>query len=208
MQKPAALPLVRVFAVPGDARRGRIVAGNATFPCALGKGGVSHAKREGDGATPAGMHLPVAGWYRADRISRPVSGVPLRPLRPSDGWCDAPGHRLYNRPVTLPFQARHEAMWRDDHLYDIVIDLGWNARPRVQGRGSAIFLHLARENFGPTEGCIALPRDKARRLLALIGPRTRIVIADKPRPLPKPVPKPVRKRHAGAKASTLRPRKR
>lgn len=193
MQRPAALPLIRVFAapsalLPGAPRRGRIVAGNVSIICVLGKGGVTHDKREGDGATPAGAHRPVHGFYRADRIRKPVTAVPLAPLRANDGWCDEPGHGRYNRHVALPFSARHETMWRDDHLYDIVIDLGWNARPRAQGRGSAIFLHLAREDGGPTEGCIAVPRDKARRLLALIGPRTRIVVADKPKPLRKAAP--------------------
>lgn len=183
MPKATALPSIRVFAAVGNPRRGRIVAGNVAIPCALGKGGISRDKREGDGATPAGTHRPVRGYYRADRVAKPVTGVPLAPLRPSDGWCDEPGHRGYNRKVLRPFPASHEAMWRDDHLYDIVIDLGWNARPRVQGRGSAIFLHLARENLGPTEGCVAVPQDKARRLLALIGPRTRIVVAGKPKPV-------------------------
>lgn len=194
MPKPAALPLVRVFPAVGDPRRGRIVAGNVVVACALGKGGVSRAKREGDGATPAGAHRPLHGFYRADRIARPVTGVPLAPLRRADGWCDEPGHRSYNRKVTLPFPARHEAMWRDDHVYDIVIDLGWNASPRIQGRGSAIFLHLAHADRRPTEGCVAVPRDKVRRLLALLGPRTRIVVAGKPKPVrAKAAPKPKRR---------------
>ena len=210
MQRPAALPLIRVFATPGvswpgaplrgTSLRGRIVAGNVSIAGALGKGGITHGKREGDGATPAGAHRPVHGYYRADRIRKPATAVPLAPLRADDGWCDATGHSRYNRHVTLPFPARHETMWRDDHLYDIVIDLGWNARPRAQRRGSAIFLHLAREDGGPTEGCIAVPRDKARRLLALLGPRTRSVVAGKP--------KPVRKRKSVRKPVPVKPRRR
>lgn len=179
----AALRTIHVFPSPDNPRRGRIVAGNVVIACALGKGGITRAKREGDSATPAGAHRPLHGYYRADRVSRPRTTVPLVPLRRSDGWCDAPGHRSYNRHVTLPFTARHETMWRDDHVYDIVIDLGWNLRPRIQGHGSAIFLHLARDGLAPTEGCIAVPRDKAERLLALIGPQTRIIVCGKPKPV-------------------------
>lgn len=189
MPKSAILSRIRVFARVADRRRGLIVAGNLILPCALGAGAIGHAKREGDGATPAGTHRAVRGWYRPDRVRRPVTRIPLEALRRTDGWCDAPGHRRYNRKVDLPFGARHETMWRDDHLYDVVVDLGWNARPRVQGRGSAIFLHLARDGFGPTEGCIAVPRGRAHRLLAAIGPRTRIVVADKPKPVRKLKPR-------------------
>lgn len=196
MAEATTLSLIRVFSTVSNPRRGWILAGNVIIPCALGTGGIQHDKREGDGATPVGVHRPLHGFYRADRIRKPATGVPLVPLRSNDGWCDEPGHPRYNRHVHLPFRARHESMWRDDHLYDIVIDLGWNARPRIQGRGSAIFLHLARENFGPTEGCIAVPWNKARRLLALIGPRTRIVVAGKAKPVrPKPEARPsLRKR--------------
>ncbi|MFC0217650.1 L,D-transpeptidase [Pseudochelatococcus lubricantis] len=192
MKKSTTFSRIRVFAGVGDRRRGRIAAGQMTIACALGKGGIAAVKREGDGVTPAGVHHAVRGWYRADRLHRPATTVPLAPLRADDGWCDEPGHRLYNRPVRLPFPARHERMWRDDRLYDIVLDLGWNARPRVQGRGSAIFLHLARENFGPTEGCVAVPRARAARLLAVLGPRTTIVVGHNARPVRRSRPKAAR----------------
>jgi L,D-peptidoglycan transpeptidase YkuD (ErfK/YbiS/YcfS/YnhG family) len=123
---------------------------------AIGRGGVRSDKREGDGATPAGV-LPLRRvLYRADRIGVPVCATPRAPLAPQDGWCDDPGHADYNRLVRLPHPARHEALWRDDGLYDVIGVLGWNDAPVAPGRGSAIFLHVARPQYAPTEGCIAL----------------------------------------------------
>lgn len=133
-------------------------------------------KREGDGGTPLGRLRVLRGFYRADRIRRPRTRLPLQPIRPENGWCDAPGHRRYNQGVTLPFAASHERMWRDDHLYDVVLDLDWNRHPAIRGRGSAIFLHCARPGFLPTEGCVAIDRRAAARLLACIGPDTVIAL--------------------------------
>jgi L,D-peptidoglycan transpeptidase YkuD (ErfK/YbiS/YcfS/YnhG family) len=123
---------------------------------AAGRGLVRVDKTEGDGATPAGL-LPLrAVYYRADRVTPPRCAVPRLPLSPHDGWCDDPCDPFYNRPVTLPYAARHEGLWRADGLYDVVCVLGWNDGPVVARRGSAIFLHVAADDFRPTEGCIAL----------------------------------------------------
>jgi L,D-peptidoglycan transpeptidase YkuD (ErfK/YbiS/YcfS/YnhG family) len=140
--------------------------GTETFRAALGFGGIRADKREGDGATPVGL-LPLREvLYRADRIPAPNSAVPVRPLAPSDGWCDDPAHPAYNRPIRLPTAARAEALWRDDASYDIIGVLGWNDDPVQPGRGSAIFLHVARPDFAPTEGCIALAPDVLRHVIA------------------------------------------
>lgn len=93
-----------------------------------------------------------------------------------DGWCDAPSDRNYNRGVTLPYSASTERMWRDDELYDVVGILDHNARPRVRGRGSAIFLHVARAGYRPTEGCVALARGDLMRVLRLVGRGARLII--------------------------------
>ena len=180
--KRATLALIRVYRSPIDHRRGRIVAGPLTIPCALGRAGTTHCKREGDGATPAGRFRLLGCFYRADRGRRPPSKLPTAAIRPTDGWCDDPNDRRYNRPVRLPYPARHERMWRDDHLYNVVVDIAWNRGPVVRGRGSAIFLHLARPDFAPTEGCVAVPPQAARRLLQRIGPNTRIEIVGTPPP--------------------------
>jgi L,D-peptidoglycan transpeptidase YkuD (ErfK/YbiS/YcfS/YnhG family) len=137
------------------------------FRAACGRGGMRADKQEGDGATPVAV-LPLRRvLYRADRVARPAAAVPVEPLAPNDGWCDDPTHADYNRPVTVPHSARHEALWRPDDLYDVIGVLGWNDSPVVRGRGSAIFLHVARPDYAPTEGCIALALPDLRHLLAL-----------------------------------------
>jgi len=156
--------------LPRSRRKGLLSLGPITVPCALGKAGVSASKREGDGATPFGRFEILYGYYRADRLRRPVTGVPLRPVSPHDGWCDDPGHPRYNRHVELPFPASHECLWRADHLYDIVLVLNCNYRPAVRGRGSAIFFHLAREGYLPTEGCVAVSKSDMLRVLAGLEP--------------------------------------
>nr|WP_255575222.1 L,D-transpeptidase family protein [Caldovatus aquaticus] len=142
--------------------------GVGVFRCALGRGGVRdpRAKREGDGATPAAL-LPLRRvLWRADRVAKPRCAVPAEPIAPEDGWCDAPRHPDYNRPVRLPHPARCERLWRADAVYDILGVLGWNDAPVEPGRGSAIFLHLARPDYAPTEGCVALAERDLRAVLA------------------------------------------
>lgn len=171
------LSRLRVSALAGDRRRGRLAAGALVLPCALGRSGPVRAKREGDGGTPCGAHRVLGGFFRPDRLRTPRSGLRLSPLRPRAGWCDDAGDRRYNRPLALPCrEASCETMWREDGLYDVVLDLAWNRGPIRRGRGSAIFLHLARPGFAPTEGCVALRRADLLRLLPRLGPGTRIVV--------------------------------
>lgn len=136
------------------------------FRAALGRGGVTDQKQEGDGATPAGLLTLRRVLFRADRVARPRAAVPVSPLAPQDGWCDDPAAAEYNRPVRLPFEGRHEALWRTDEIYDLIGVLGWNDAPVERGRGSAIFLHLARPDLAPTEGCVALARADLVAVLA------------------------------------------
>ncbi len=148
--------------------------------CALGKGGVRPAadKREGDGATPLGVWPIRRLLYRPDRGGRPETALPSAPIRPEDGWCDAPADPAYNRPVALPYPASAERMWRDDHVYDLVVVLGHNDDPTVPDAGSAIFLHLARPDYSPTEGCVALARPDLEALLAAAKPGDLLEIRD------------------------------
>lgn len=154
----------------------RLRFGMQSIRCRIGRAGVTHAKREGDGATPAGILRIVQGFWRADRRLPPRTGVPLRPIRFADGWCDAPGDRNYNRPVRLPYPASCEAMAREDGQYDVVLDLDWNRAARQQGRGSAIFLHIMSEGRGGTAGCIALERRRIDFVLGLLSRRTRLMV--------------------------------
>lgn len=158
-----------VRACPSDPRRGLISVGTLQLPCALGRSGVSQRKREGDGATPRARLVPIRIFYRPDKTLRPTGrSLPQQRIKTTDGWCDAPHAFAYNRRVTLPFAHSHERLWRDDHLYDLVIETDWNHCPRRPSHGSAIFIHLARPGYQPTEGCIALTRKDMRLLLAVI----------------------------------------
>lgn len=162
---------------PGLRQRGILTLGGRAIPVALGRSGIARDKREGDGRTPAGRWRIVRVLYRPDHGPRPVTPLPTAAIRRNDGWCDDPRDRRYNRPVRLPFAPSHERMWRDDHLYDLVLVLDHNTRPRVAGRGSAVFVHLARPGFTPTEGCVALKRDDLRRLVARLRPGAELVIS-------------------------------
>lgn len=145
-------------------------------PCAIGRAGIAADKREGDGATPVGAFPLRRVLYRPDRLARPETGLPVTPIAADDGWCDDPAHPAYNRPVKRPFPASHEVMWRDDHVYDLVVVLGHNDDPPVPGLGSAVFLHLARPDYEGTAGCVALARPDLLRLLAFCRPGDRLLV--------------------------------
>lgn len=134
--------------------------GDQTFPCAWGRGGISSEKREGDGATPVGTFPFRRAFYRADRLERPETLLPLQALSEKDGWCDDIYDELYNQHISLPYPGRHEKLWREDHVYDLILVVGHNDDPIKPGQGSAIFVHLLRPERTPTEGCVALtPQD-------------------------------------------------
>jgi len=139
--------------------------GTQQYRCALGRSGIGGQKQEGDGITPSGRYPLRRLMYRADRLARPASQLAMAKIQPDDGWCDAPGDPAYNQPVRLPYGASTESMWRTDGLYDLVVILGYNDDPVVAGAGSAIFMHVASAEYGPTEGCVALARDDLLELL-------------------------------------------
>lgn len=132
----------------------------------IGKNGVTDQKQEGDHATPIGIFPLRKVYYRADRIEKPKTILPVEPLAHHDGWCDDPQSADYNRSIKLPHPARHERLWREDAVYNLIVVMGYNDAPPVSGRGSAIFMHLKRPDGTPTEGCIALSESDLRALLA------------------------------------------
>ena len=160
----------------------RLVQDGRVYDCALGAGGMTADKREGDGATPIGRYPLRRVLYRPDRLSAPETRLPIEAIGPEDGWCDAPADPQYNRPVRLPYAASHEKLWREDGVYDIVVILGHNDDPPVAGAGSAIFLHVARTGYAPTEGCVALALDDLQRVLSGCGPGDHIEIVGEPYP--------------------------
>jgi L,D-peptidoglycan transpeptidase YkuD (ErfK/YbiS/YcfS/YnhG family) len=161
---------------PAQPTRGVLLAGTLALPVALGRAGIKANKREGDGATPRGTFRLKRLWWRADRQPRPATGLPARRIGPNDGWCEDPSDRCYNRPIKLAPASAADRLARADGLYDFIIEIDHNTRPRVAGRGSAVFIHVARPGFAPTAGCVALEFNSLRRLLARVGPRTRIMV--------------------------------
>jgi L,D-peptidoglycan transpeptidase YkuD (ErfK/YbiS/YcfS/YnhG family) len=155
-----------VARAPGDRSRGILRGAGGIFPVALGRAGIKANKREGDGATPRGRFRLRQLWWRGDRISRPHAAFPSRAIRRDDAWCEDATDRRYNRPIRLSPQAPGDRLWRDDHLYDLIIELDHNTRPRIANRGSAVFIHFARPGLLPTAGCVALRAQDFRSLLA------------------------------------------
>ncbi len=168
---------IQVCRSPLLPNRGRLIMSALSFPCAVGRSGFTPRKTEGDGGTPIGKWSVRQIFFRADRSPRPQTSIPARAIRPADGWCDAPWDGNYNRLVTLPYGASAERLWRDDHLYDLIAVLGYNDHPRIQGRGSAIFMHVAHEGFSPTEGCVALEEHHLRLVIRNCGLRTLVAIS-------------------------------
>lgn len=158
---------------PGNKSQGLMNASGTVFPCALGRCGISANKREGDGATPLAAMRILSGYFRDDHFrSGRRTGLAMAPISADLGWCEVPNDRNYNRPVKIPYDASHETMRRADRLYDTCLVLDWNIRPRRRGRGSAIFFHLARPGFTPTQGCVAVTAKVMARLLPLLSTRT------------------------------------
>jgi len=175
-RKHKPLSAIRVRAAAGNPRRGWLTAGSLTIPVALGRGGIRANKREGDGGTPRGQFRPRQLWWRGDRHVRPQTHLPVRAIAADDAWCEDSTDRHYNRPIRRGPGQGGDKLTRADHLYDFIVEIDHNTRPRIPGRGSAVFLHLARHNFGPTAGCIAMTRAAMLRLLSRLGPRTKIMI--------------------------------
>jgi L,D-peptidoglycan transpeptidase YkuD (ErfK/YbiS/YcfS/YnhG family) len=170
------LPLIRLRARPGRRTLGILTVGQRTIPVVLGRAGVQANKREGDGATPAGRFRPLRLWWRADRSPRPQTHLPVRRIGPDLAWCEDPADRRYNRPFRRSANEPGDRLWRNDGLYDLIVEIDHNTRPRVAGRGSAVFLHVARPDRGPTAGCVAMEARALRWLVSRLGPKSGINI--------------------------------
>jgi L,D-peptidoglycan transpeptidase YkuD (ErfK/YbiS/YcfS/YnhG family) len=174
--RPLTMSTVTIRPAAGDRRRGWLTCGGLAIPVALGRGGILANKREGDGGTPRGTFRPRQLWWRADRHRRPRTLLPVRPIKFEDAWCEDPTDRRYNRPLWLKTDSGGDRLARADHLYDFIVEIDHNTRPRISGRGSAVFLHLARENYAPTAGCVSMTKAAILHLLRRLSTRTRIVI--------------------------------
>ena len=157
-------------------KNGYIIFGNCLLKCALGKNGITQYKKEGDMATPAGKFKIIKILYRPDRINSPNSQIPAEKINPNTGWCDDPKDRQYNRRVFLPYEASCESLWRQDSIYDLILVTNYNRNPIRQNKGSAIFIHIEKNNFTPTKGCIALKREALIKLITKIKKQSWLVV--------------------------------
>jgi L,D-peptidoglycan transpeptidase YkuD (ErfK/YbiS/YcfS/YnhG family) len=171
-----ALSAIHVHARPRLRTQAWLVAGQRAIRAALGRSSIKAGKREGDGATPAGQFHPVRLWWRSDRLPRPRSLLPVRRIAAGDAWCEDPKDRRYNRPFRRSANEPGDRLKRADGLYDLIVEIDHNTRPRVGGHGSAVFIHVARPGFGPTAGCIALARGDLQRLVSHLSRKSRIIV--------------------------------
>ena len=151
--------------------------GDSLRRCAVGRSGIGLKQREGDGITPAGQWTLRHVFFRDDRLDVPKTILPVEKIDLDDAWCDISGDPNYNRLVRLPYATLNERLWRDDHLYDVIAVVGFNDSPVVQGKGSAIFVHVAREDYAPTEGCVALALDDLLSALEQWRRSDRLIVA-------------------------------
>jgi L,D-peptidoglycan transpeptidase YkuD (ErfK/YbiS/YcfS/YnhG family) len=174
--RKTSLSAIHVRVRPHLRTQAWLVAGQRAIRAAVGRASIKAAKREGDGATPAGQFYPVRLWWRSDRLPRPRTLLPVRRIAADDAWCEDPDDRRYNRPFRRSANEPGDRLKRADGLYDLIVEIDHNARPRIAGHGSAVFIHVARTGFAPTAGCVALTRSELNRLLPQLSRKTRIII--------------------------------
>ena len=146
------------------------------FRCALGRAGISKKMTEGDNITPKGIYKIVKIYYREDRIRNITSGLKLIKIKNNMGWCDDVRSNYYNKQIKINKKISHEKLYRKDNVYDIVVVLNYNLNPIIKGKGSAIFLHVAKKNYNKTQGCIALKKSELLNLVSKIKKNTQIRI--------------------------------
>ena len=171
-----SLSAIHVHARPRLRAQAWLVAGQRAIRAAVGRASIQATKREGDGATPAGQFHPVRLWWRADRLPRPRTLLPVQRITADVAWCEDPEDRRYNRPFRRSANEPGDRLKRADGLYDLIVEIDHNARPRIAGHGSAVFIHVARPGLAPTGGCVALSRGDLQRLVLRLSPKTRIIV--------------------------------
>lgn len=154
-----------------------VTIGGRDYKCSIGEGGFSADRKEGDKTTPIGTFPIRSILYRKDRVGDIDSPLPSYPINESDGWCTDITHQEYNTKVILPHGGSYENLWREDHIYDIILVIGFNDSPAVLGKGSAIFMHIARDTYSPTEGCIVVSMKDMLEIISLLDKDSKISIA-------------------------------
>lgn len=155
---------------------GYLIYKNFKFRCSIGKSGIGNKKKEGDGITPKGIFKLTKVFYREDKVKNIKARIKKTKIKKNMGWCDDPKSKFYNKLAKLPNKFSNEKLYRKDDIYDIVIVLNYNMRPIIKNKGSAIFIHVAKKNYKPTAGCVALKKKDLIKLLKYINKKTKICI--------------------------------
>ena len=155
---------------------GYLIYKNFKFRCSIGESGIGNKKEEGDGITPKGIFKLTKVFYREDKVKNIKAKIKKIKIKKNMGWCDDPKSKFYNKLVKLPNKFSNEKLYRKDDVYDIVIVLNYNMQPIIKNKGSAIFIHVAKKNYKPTAGCVALKKKDLIKLLKYINKNTKICI--------------------------------
>jgi len=149
---------------------------NLKFRCALGEAGIKKKKKEGDNITPKGEFKIIKVYYRDDKVKNITTSIKKLKIKKNTGWCDDPNSKFYNKQIKLPSKFSHEKLYRDDNLYDLILVSNYNMNPIIKNKGSAIFIHVAKNSYERTKGCIALKKEHLIKLLSQIKKDTKIKI--------------------------------
>ena len=151
--------------------------GKYKLRCAIGKRGITYKKKEGDQKTPKGTFSFKSIFYRKDRMRNLKNKIKNKIITKNMGWCDDSNSKYYNKLIKLPFKKKAEKMWLEDRIYDVLVVIDYNIKPVIKNKGSAIFLHIAKKNYPPTKGCIAINKKDILFLINKINNKTKLIIS-------------------------------
>ena len=144
--------------------------------CTIGKRGITNNKKEGDQKTPKGTFRFKSIFYRKDKIPNLKCVLNKKIIKKNMGWCDDPKSKDYNKLIYFPFKNSAENLWLKNNIYDIILIINYNLMPIIKNKGSAIFLHIAKKNYTPTKGCIAVSKKDILFLITKISSRSKLII--------------------------------
>ena len=153
-----------------------LIYNNYKVKCALGKRGIGNKKKEGDLITPKGSFKINGILYRPDKVKNLITKLRKKMINKKMGWCDDPKSKKYNQLIKLPFKFNFEKLYRNDDIYDIIFILSFNTNPVLKNKGSAIFIHIAKKNYSPTKGCVAIKKNDIKKLAREINRKTLVKI--------------------------------
>ena len=149
---------------------------NYKLKCSVGKSGITNKKKEGDNKTPRGKFRFKYILYRKDRIINLITKLKTVKIKKNMGWCDDVESKYYNQLIKIPFKHSYEKLWLRENIYDIILVLNYNMDPVIKNKGSAIFLHIAKNKYQPTKGCISISKSNIKLLVNKLSLKSKLII--------------------------------